>query len=448
VLGIGSGLLLTLGLLGRSWQDEVRELMGVPIPPWTWYPQAALVALAVLVVLVGLGRGIRLLTHAASRRLETVLHPRLARIVSAVVVGGLALGAVTGALLRIGYEVLDRVFATIDATVDPSVTQPASDVVSGSPGSSVEWADLGAEGRKFIAAVPSQEQPPSTGADWVDPIRVFVGIASSDDPARRAELAVRDLETFGAFHRSVLLVVTSTGTGWIDQAAVAPVEWMHAGDTAVVSTQYSHLPSWLSFAVDQERAREAATTLFDAVHARWAELSAADRPLLLIHGESLGSFGMESAFRDATDMAERTDGALLVGPPAMSPVHREVTEARTAASPQWQPVYGTGSTVRFGSDPQDLASPTEPWPGPRLVYLQHASDPVVWWSPGVIWSRPDWLEEPRGPDVSDHMRWIPLLTFLQLTGDLMDSTSVPVGHGHVYGADQGEAWSWILSADG
>ena len=33
---------------------------------------------------------------------------------------------------------------------------------------------------------------------------------------------------------------------------------MHDGDTAVVATQYSYLPSGVSFLVDRERAQEAA----------------------------------------------------------------------------------------------------------------------------------------------------------------------------------------------
>ena len=339
---------------------------------------------------------------------------------------------------------LDRAFATINDVVDPEVAQPASTVVSGSATSAVTWEDLGAEGRAFIAGVPSEERiAQATDRPQADPVRVFVGLDADPDPARRAELAVLDLESFKAFDRAVLLVVTSTGTGWVDQRAVEPVELMYAGDSAVVSTQYSHLPSWLSFVVDQQRARDAARALFDAVYARWSQLPEGDRPLLLVYGESLGAFGAESAFTGIPDMVNRTDGLLLVGPPSVSPIHESATEARDPGSPQWQPVVDGGRALRFASTPQDLAAPQEPWKQPRLVYLQNSSDPVVWWSVELLFTRPDWLSEPRGPDVSPHLRWWPILTFLQLAGDMMDSTSVPEGHGHVYGSHQAAAWSQI-----
>jgi uncharacterized membrane protein len=83
-----------------------------------------------------------------------------------------------------------------------------------------------------------------------------------------------------------------------------------------------------------------------------------------------------------------------------------------------------------------------------VVYLQHPSDPVVWWSPRLILRRPDWLEEPQGPDVLPQMRWYPLVTFWQLTADLANAERVPPGHGHGYGALVADAWAAILPPDG
>ena len=39
-----------------------------------------------------------------------------------------------------------------------------------------------------------------------------------------------------------------------------------------MTMEYSYLPSWLSYLVDQDRARDAGRELFDAVYARWSEL--------------------------------------------------------------------------------------------------------------------------------------------------------------------------------
>ena len=104
--------------------------------------------------------------------------------------------------------------------------------------------------------------------------------------------------------------------------------------------------------------------------------------------------------------------------------------------------------MRFGAGPTDLDQPSGDWPDPRIAYLQNASDPVVWWSPRLLWSRPDWLAEPPAPGTWPHQRWLPVVTFLMVTGDMMDSTSVPVGHGHVYGWHQSGAWARIAPPPG
>ena len=83
-----------------------------------------------------------------------------------------------------------------------------------------------------------------------------------------------------------------------------------------------------------------------------------------------------------------------------------------------------------------------------MVYLQHASDPVVWWSPRLIVRRPDWLEEPPGRDVPPQMRWYPLVTFWQVSADMASSDRVPVGHGHNYGALVADAWAAIVAPPG
>lgn len=446
---VGGGSLAVLAVLGKSWQDEVRTLMGSPSPSAAWYPQALVVAALIVIVLVGAARVVRRGARAVRRFAERFVPPRAATATGVVVAGGLTVALLQGLVVDVLYPILDRAFATISATVDPEVPRPSSDRVSGGPASVVRWEELGADGRSFIAATPSRDRVAAvTGTAQADPIRVYVGLDSDPDPERRAALAVDELERFGAFDRSVLLLATSTGTGYLDQSAVEPVEVMYAGDSAVVSTQYSHLPSWLSFVVDQDRARAAARALFDAVYDRWSDLPDADRPVLLVFGESLGSLGAEASFTGIPDMANRTDGALLVGPPSMSPLHASVTADRDPGSPQWQPVHEQGRTLRFGRDAADLTTPPAGWDAPRLVYLQNSSDPVVWWSPDLVFSTPDWLVEPRGPDVSSRLRWWPLLTFLQLSGDMMDSTSVPAGHGHVYGYAQAEAWALIAPPPG
>jgi uncharacterized membrane protein len=43
------------------------------------------------------------------------------------------------------------------------------------------------------------------------------------------------------------------------------------------------------------------------------------------------------------------------------------------------------------------------------------------------------LREPLGPDVDPGMRWLPFVTFWQVTLDMVFSADVPSGFGHAYG---------------
>jgi uncharacterized membrane protein len=70
----------------------------------------------------------------------------------------------------------------------------------------------------------------------------------------------------------------------------------------------------------------------------------------------------------------------------------------------------------------------------RFVYIQYASDPMIFFSPDLLYRSPNWLVGRRGPDVSRYLRWFPIVTFLQTAFDLPMATSVPVGYGHNYSA--------------
>src|SRR5262249_36530708 len=75
------------------------------------------------------------------------------------------------------------------------------------------------------------------------------------------------------------------------------------------------------------------------------------------------------------------------------------------------------------------------WFPPRIVYLQHPSDPTVFWSIGALWRRPEWMEQPRGFDVPDKVRWFPIVTVVQAMADVLNQLNVPPGFGHVYSTD-------------
>jgi uncharacterized membrane protein len=234
----------------------------------------------------------------------------------------------------------------------------------------------------------------------------------------------------------------------VDPAASNSLEYEFNGDTAMVGMQYSYLPSWMSFLVDQVKARDAGRALFDAVYGAWSQLPPASRPKLYVFGESLGTFGGEAAFSGLADIQNRTDGVLWAGPPNFNELTRGIVEDRDAGSPEWLPVVDEGRTVRFADEAPDLAKPPAAWGDPRVVYLQNASDPIVWWSPRLILNHPDWLRGERGPDVSQSMVWMPLVSFWQVTADMVFAVGVPDGHGHRYEADYVNGWADVAQPPG
>jgi uncharacterized membrane protein len=296
---------------------------------------------------------------------------------------------------------------------------------------------------------PTQAQISAfSGTPAMEPVRAYVGLASAPTIEAESALAVRELDRAGGFRRKVVVVATTTGTGWLNPAMIDPLEYMYDGDTAVVAIQYSYLPSWISFLVDKAHAQEAGRDLFDAVYDRWRQLPASTRPALVVFGESLGSFGGESAFSGTEDIGSRTSGVLWVGPTNSNVLWSRFTDERDPGSPQWRPVYQGGRMVRFASSPaSEAAAPG--WERPRVLYLQNASDPIVWWSWELAFHQPDWLREAHAPDVSSAMHWYPLITFWQVAADLALAAAVPPGHGHTYGMLQAAtSWASIIPPPG
>ncbi|HEU4426686.1 MAG TPA: alpha/beta-hydrolase family protein [Pilimelia sp.] len=448
--GIAAVAVAVFLVLGSNWQRDVHRLMGMDPPSRPGFLVVLPIAALTAAGLVGLMRLLRRAAHAIGRFLGRWIPASTARVIASLVVIVLALGVLNGVVLDGLFAVADSSFRTVNSETDPGVEPPDDPLRSGGPGSLVSWASLGNQGRKFVAGGPSMDELRAFGgAGTRPPIRVYAGLDSAPTSRERAALAVQELQRTGAFDRKVLLVISTTGTGWVDRYGVDPLEYMYNGDTAMVALQYSYLPSWISFLVDKARAREAGRDLFNQVYGVWSRLPLNQRPKLLVFGESLGSFGAESAFGGADDIRNRVDGMLLVGPPNRNELWREYVADRDPGSTEILPTYEQGVTIRFARDAAtDLDSPATSWNAPRVAYLQHPSDPIVWWAPQLMVNRPDWLDEPRGADVSPAMRWYPFVTFWQVTADMAFSTGVPDGHGHSYGAATVAAWADIVPPDG
>ena len=448
---VGAGVVGTVLMIiwFHIWQDDVRDLVGVPHLKWHDYPLTAVLAIVVLFALVEIGQLIRRLMLFLVVRLNRVVPPRVSAVIAVLVVVAVIVGILNGVVLRLTMRTLNNTFETVNNEESPTTPPPTTMLRSGGPGSLVSWASLGHQGRIFVDGGPTTGQLSEfNGAPALEPIRAYAGLGSANDIRAVAELAARELERTGGLTRKLVAVATTTGTGWINEAEADAIEYMFNGDTAIVSMQYSFLPSWLSFLVDKENARHAGQALFEAVSARVRGLPEGARPKIVVFGESLGSFGGEAPFLSANNIVVRTDGALFTGPTFNNTMWNEVTRNRDPGSPEWLPIYQQGSNVRFSARAANLARPDDPWGKPRIVYVQHASDPIAWWNTALLFRKPDWLREKRGYDVLPSVEWIPFVTFLQVSADMAVAVDVPDGHGHRYVKDIANAWAAILQPPG
>lgn len=450
ILALGGATAIGFSLYaGAQWQQDIRVLLGESALPG--YHSVAIVTVSWLLAaaVVGVARLLRRAARWLARGLVRFVPPPVAAVLGMVLVI-LASALVVRAVVYGGMlHAANVVFSDINDETQPGHRPPTSPQLAGSYASLVPWSSLGSTGRSFVSTTPSARALTAfNGQPAKQPVRTYTGLASARTLRGEAALAVRELERAGGFQRKVLLVVTSTGTGWVDSNAVAALEYMYNGDVATVSMQYSYLPSWISFAVDRHKAEQAGRTLFDQVYDRWHRLPAEHRPKLLVFGESLGAYGSQAAFSGLDDLVRRTDGALWEGSPNSTSLWHSVVADRDPGSREILPVKDRGVTVRFGGTWYDLARPPTTWRTPRVVYLQHASDPVVWWSPGLILHKPDWLDERPGADVSPAMRWYPFVTFLQVSADLAWTTSISDVHGHDYHTAAAGAWSQIAPVPG
>src|SRR5690606_22570009 len=274
-----------------------------------------------------------------------------------------------------------------------------------------------------------------------EPVRVYVGLNSAETVEERARLALAEMQRVGVFDRSVLVLATPTGTGWIDSAAIEPLEVLHRGDVATVGLQYSYLTSWLSLLFEPAYGSEAARALFRAVYDHWTGLPREGRPRLYLYGLSLGALNSDLSADLYDVLGDPFDGALWVGAPFSAETWRNATAGRQPGSPAWLPRFRDGSVIRFANQ-DGLAGRDGPWGPLRIVFLQYASDPVAFFRRDAAWRAPPWLERPRGPDVSDAFRWFPIVTLLQLGLDMALATTSPMGFGHVF-APEHHVEPWV-----
>ncbi|MDR0955497.1 MAG: alpha/beta-hydrolase family protein [Candidatus Nomurabacteria bacterium] len=446
--------LWTVGIVGATlyaeqvltWQNQTRVLVGMPILTQLEFLQFAVLALIFSSALLALTRLARLGVDLMEKLVGKILPRRIGRPIGIVLGLAALIFIMRATALNLALPVADWLYRNnINNGTPPGLVKPTDNPLrSGGKNSLVSWNSLGRQGRRFIGSpIDAAQISRITGQKAMEPIRVYIGVETSRDPAVQAKLAVQELQRTGAFNRKVLLITTPTGTGWIEPQWADAFDYVYGGDDANVAIQYSYLPSWISFLVDKDRAAAAGRDLFDAVYNVWKTLPADARPKLLVDGLSLGSYGAQDAFGSLDDLTSRVDGALFAGTPNATRLWRQIESARQSGSPEWQPKL-TNQNVKFGAGAADLNQNSAGWKFPRIAYLQHGSDSVVWWDWNILWQKPAWLKEPRGRDVNPNIRWYPIVSFVQNTIDLATAATPPSGHGHNYENDIARDWDAVM----
>ena len=381
--------------------------------------------------------------------------PRPAAIVvSMVILFAIMFFLTSKVILRGGIGFFRRKAEQLNMRTARGIYQPVAPERSASPASSVTWESVGGQGRVFLGRGPSRlDIAQVCGGEAMEPIRVYSGMPTGGSGIEQAAATVvAELHRTGAFDRAVILIAASTGSGWVDEWQVQPLEFLTRGNCATASLQYSYVPSVLNWLTGLEPAQEASAALFAAVRAELDLMDEADRPALFVCGESLGAFASQSVFESFEDVLARVDGALWVGTPSFTPMHAALTAARHKGSPEVAPVVHNARRVRFVNEPSDLRTDLYgrelgPWGFPRVVYAQHPSDPVVWWTNKLIWTQPDWLRERAGRDVSLNVEFTRFATYIQVLADLPVAGTAPGGHGHTYHEELIPLWRGILGFD-
>lgn len=451
---LGLGLLLLFAtafpFLTIRWQQYVTAYVGQDPPGWEYPLGSLLVAYATFLGAITLWRLVAdLLDWFFTRVRHRFVRETAARVLASVLTLATVAAVLTWVARPLVLAGVEGRADQVNRTAPEGQTAPTSTLRSGGPGSSDAWDSLGQDGAFFVSSGPDAARiRAATGRPAKEPIRVFVG--AGDDLTATRDKVLRELDRTGAWQRQAILLATATSTGYLNTWGTASFEYLLDGDTAVASMAYSDLPSAFGLFTDPDGPRRAARLLLDGVRARMTALPEGSRPKLYLTGESLGAYGGDSAFASPEAMLAHVDGAVWSGTPTFAHNRARLTADRYPGSTTVVPVIDNGAHVRFAGNPDQLVAdeygrPLGPWGFPRVVYLQHASDPVAWWSWSLMWSTPEWLNETRRDNPMAQMSWTIQVTFWQITADMLVSNNVPGGFGHrYYGGDMVPAWAGVL----
>lgn len=315
--------------------------------------------------------------------------------------------------------------------------KPVTPLVSGGTDSFVNWETLSMQGRRHVSTqLSAQSISDVMGRAVAEPIRVYVGLDSAETEQERVQLALDELERTNAYSRGILVIVSPTGTGYVNYVMSESVEYLSYGDCASVTLQYSKRPSPLSLdRVDEGHVQY--RMLLNGIKQRLATMHPEDRPRLVLFGESLGAWTSQDAFmHSGTDGLESLgiDRALWIGTPQGSKWKEQVL------SDKWlNAEAGLVGTFNSFDDVEQLTERSRR--KLRYVMITHYDDPVAQFGAEVLIKQPKWINDLslRSPSMPKGIMYRTPTLFAQMLIDMKNALKpIPgkfVASGHDYRGD-------------
>lgn len=350
--------------------------------------------------------------------------------------------AVWGAGAAAAYRAVVARLSRANSKVETAFSRPPTTrYVSGGPRSISPFEKLGLQGRRYVSEVVTPEVIESTLGEKAEkhPIRVYIGVESEPLYATgRSELALDEMERLGAFEREYLLLVSPTGTGWVDHTMIESAEILARGDIATACIQYGKAPSFLELQ-GVSLGRVQFRQLLWGVHQRLRAIPEEARPKVLVFGESLGAWTSSDVVMDLGLAGFDHYGihrALWFGLPGLA------RWSKTGMHEGRNPLVPEGTVAAFDHFSQYESLGKRARDKLRALVVDHDNDPIAQMSLRLAVKRPEWLNGERGRGVAESMTWAPVMTFIQVVIDAMNAMVVVPGEfksfGHDYRADTAE----------
>lgn len=390
-------LLLAISIFSMNSQQDFRSLLGIKTSAPNWF-LTSVGSLIVAYLLLQAGHMIRSFAKHIARVFKKSLS--VVYVVTCILIAGIGYLS-----LVVSFFVLQT---SLDVSARPDISNlepPTSQLFSGSSESQIAWEGLGQKGQEFI----------SIKSDLIekvkDPIRIYAGVNNEANLEKRVRSIMNDFERTKAFDRSTIVLFTPSGSGWVNPIAVEAVEKLTKGDSVSISLQYSNKQAVIQYIMDPQAAGRSSSLLFSKIRQQLDKIEETKRPKFYLYGESLGSLGSQEIFKNNSidEITNKVDGVIWVGSPSSGPLWKRL-DINTLSQAE------RNNSIKIAN----------------ILFLYNTTDPIVWSNPKVIYKYPNWLKNPRSPQISENAFWLPLLSFGHLYFELYSATNYPSSVGHNY----------------